>query len=57
MAQVKMLTSRTDAARGEIITVDADEATRMVAAGQAELVRSAKPEKAVKRGKPEKADK
>lgn len=61
MIKVKMLVSRSGAdgafAPGEIISVSPDEATRMVAAGQCEIVRAARPEKAVKRGKPEKASK
>jgi hypothetical protein len=44
-------------ARGEVVEVSADEAKRMIEAGQAEPVREAKPEKAVSRAKPEKASK
>ena len=59
--QIKLLTSRATATgaenRGDVIIVDADEGQRMIDAGQAELVRAAKPEKAVKRHKAEKAAK
>lgn len=59
--QVKLLMSRATLTasqnRGEVIEVTPDEAQRMVAAEQAEIVRSAKPEKAVSRAKPEKASK
>lgn len=59
MVEVKLLVSRTGAdgasSVGDVIEVSADEAKRMVAAGQCELVRAAAPEKAVKRAKAEKA--
>lgn len=55
MIKVKMLVSRTDAVRNSEIEVDADEAKRMVAAGQAEYVRSKKTERAIKTPKAEKA--
>lgn len=60
--KVELLVSRSgvDGAqnRGEIIEVSADEAERMIAAGQAAPVRSAKPQKAVasKRGIEKAAD-
>lgn len=57
--KVKLLTARATATgsenRGDVLDVDADEGQRMIEAGQAELVRAAKPEKAVKRKKTEKA--
>jgi hypothetical protein len=40
-----------------VIDVDAAEGQRMIDAGQAEIVRSVKPEKATPRAKPEKATK
>ena len=59
--KVKLLVARATIAesqnRGDVIDVPADEAQRMVDAGQAELVRAAEPEKAVKRVKAEKAAK
>lgn len=59
--KIKLLMARAAASgaqnRGDVIDVSADEAGRMVAAGQAEMIRSAKPEKAVSRAKPEKAAK
>lgn len=59
MAKLKMLVSRSGAdgafAPGDEIEVPADEAARMIAAGQAEPVRQVKAEKAVARSKPEKA--
>lgn len=59
--KIKLLTARAGVtlsqSRGEVIDVGADEGQRMIDAGQAELVRAAKPEKAVKRAKPEKASK
>ena len=55
MPEVKMLVSRTDASRGETLTVDGAEAERMIAAGQAELVRGKKAERAVKPSRAEKA--
>ena len=57
--KVKMLVSRSGPGgtenSGDTIDVSEAEAGRMIAAGQAELARSAKPEKAVKRSKFEKA--
>ncbi len=67
MTRVRLLvgraTSRGPEHIGMVISVPADEAMRMIDAGQAEMVRDpnpakarrAKPEKAVKRAKPEKA--
>ena len=59
--KVKLLIARASADgaqnRGDEVEVSADEAKRMIEAGQAEPVRSAKPEKAVSRAKPEKASK
>lgn len=59
--KVKLLVPRTGPAGAEniddVIDVPADEAERMVAAGQCEIVRAAKPEKAVRRVKAEKASK
>lgn len=56
---IKLLVSRSGASgsqnRGDQIEVPAAEGARMIEAGQAELVRAAKPEKAVKRAKSEKA--
>lgn len=57
--KVKLLVSRSGAMGaqnvGEEVEVSADEAKRMVAAGQAVLLRGIKPEKAVKRAKAERA--
>lgn len=58
--KVKLLVSRAanDGAqnRGDIIDVSTDEANSMIAAGQAEIVRDARAERAVERGpKPERA--
>jgi hypothetical protein len=57
--KIKLLISRADATgaqnRGDVVDVSPEEAKRMVDAGQAEIVRSAAPEKAVKRSKAEKA--
>ena len=59
MVKVKLLVSRSGAdgafSAGDVIEVSADEAKRMTAAGQCELVRAAAPEKATKRSKAEKA--
>lgn len=59
--KVKLLIARASADgaqnRGDEIEVSAEEAKRMIEAGQAEPVRDVKPEKAVSRGKPEKASK
>lgn len=60
MVKVKLLVARATAGesqnRGDIVEVSADEASRMVEAGQAEMVRTgAEPEKAVRSSKPEKA--
>ena len=61
MMRIKLLTSRATATgsenRGDVISVDAEEGQRMIDAGQAEIVRASKPEKAVKRSKAEKATK
>ena len=58
--KIKLLTSRAGADfsqnRGDEIDVDADEGQRMIDAGQAELVREAKIERATKLA-PEKAAK
>lgn len=58
---VKLLVSRAGANftqnRGEEIEVGAEEGQRMIAEGQAELVRAAKVERAVKPTKAEKAAK
>lgn len=57
--KIKLLVSRSGANgaqnRGEEIEVDADEAKRMIEAGQAEPVRSAKVEKATAKKPTEKA--
>lgn len=57
--KVQLLIARATATgsenRGDVIEVTAAEAQRMVEAGQAEIVRSAPPEKAVRRPKAEKA--
>lgn len=58
--KIRLLVPRTtnDGAQnvGDVIEVSAEEAESVIAAGQAELVRDAAPEKAVGRGpKPEKA--
>lgn len=59
--KVKLLTARATATgsenRGDVIDVDDAEGQRMIDAGQAEIVRSVKPEKATPRAKPEKAAK
>lgn len=59
--QVKLLVSRCgpngSQDLGETITVSNEEGERMIAAGQAEIVRAKAPEKAVKRHKAEKAAK
>lgn len=55
MIKVKLLVSRTDANIGEVIEVSGAESQRMVAAGQCEIVRAAKVERAVKSRKAEKA--
>ena len=59
MVKVKLLVSRTGGNNsGDVIEVSPQEAERMVAAGQCEVVRSLnKPEKSVKRSKFEKANK
>lgn len=62
MVKVKLLVSRAGLTfsqnAGDVVEVDADEAQRMVAAGQAELMREGpKPEKATRRSAPEKAAK
>ena len=57
--KVKLLVSRAGPAgvqnAGDVVDVSADEARRMCEVGQAEMLRSEKPEKAVKRAKAEKA--
>lgn len=59
--KVKLLVSRAGPAgaqnAGDEIEVSADEAQRMVSAGQCEIIRAKKPEKAVARRKSEKAAK
>lgn len=59
--KIKLLTPRTGPAGaqniGDEIDVPTAEAERMVEAGQAEIVRAAKPEKAVARRRSEKAAK
>ena len=59
--KIELLTARATATgsenRGDIIEVDSDEGQRMIEAGQAVLVRSKKPEKAVRTPKAEKASK
>lgn len=61
MVRIKMLVSRSGAdgafAPGDELEVPTDEARRMVAAEQCEIVRGRKPESAVKRGKFERANK
>lgn len=61
MVKVKLVVSRIGPGGsfnpGDVIDVPADEAQRMVAAGQCEMLRAAKPEKAVSRRKSEKASK
>jgi len=51
--KIKLLTARATVSgsenRGDIIDVSADEGERMIAAGQAEVVRGSKPEKATKK--------
>ena len=58
--KVKLLTSRASKTfsqvRGEVVEVDVDEAARMVAKGQAEMVRSRQTETTKKVTKGEKAD-
>ena len=60
MVKVKMLVSRSGADGasnvGDVIEVSGDEAGRMVAANQAEMVRAAKPEKATRKPKVERAN-
>jgi hypothetical protein len=59
--QIKLLVSRSGPSGthgvGDVIDVPADEADRMVAAGQCEIVRSAKAEKATSKRAAEKAAK
>lgn len=59
MVKVKLLVPRTGPAGaqnvGDEIEVSAADADRMVDAGQCEIVRAAKPEKAISRRKAEKA--
>lgn len=48
--KVRLLVSRTgNQNRNDVIDVPSDEAERMIAAGQAEVVRGSKPEKATKK--------
>lgn len=57
--KIKLLVSRATATgsenRGDVIDIDSAEAQRMIDAGQAEIVRSAKPEHATTKPKSEKA--
>ena len=57
--KVKLLSARASASgsqnRGDVIDVSPEEGARLVEAGQAEMIRSAEPEKAVRQPKPEKA--
>lgn len=57
--KIKLLTSRATATgaqnRGDVIDVPDDEARRMIAGGQAQPVRRAKPERAVPKAGPEQA--
>ena len=59
--KIKLLVSRASATgaenRGDVIDVSADEARRMVEAGQAEFLRAVEPEKAVSKKRTEKARK
>lgn len=56
MVKVKLLVARTGGQNaGDIVEVGGEESQRMVAAGQAEVLRSSKPFKAVKASKSEKA--
>lgn len=60
MQTVRLLISRAGAGftqnAGDLVEVDADEASRLIAAGKAEIARRSKPETAVPRGaRPEKA--
>jgi hypothetical protein len=59
MVSVRLLVSRAgpDLAQsaGDVVAVSAEEAERMVAAGQCEIVRTATPEKAIARRRAEKA--
>ena len=58
MVKVKLLVSRSGGQnRGDTIEVSSAEATRMVEAGQADLVRAGKKERAISRAKPERAAK
>ncbi len=54
---VSRVTSKSAENRGDVVEVSPDEARRMIEAGQAEAVRSKKPEKAVAKAKPERAAK
>lgn len=59
--KIKLLVSRAGVGLvqnvGDVIDVPAEEGQRMIEAGQAEIVRSAAPEKAVARRKAERASK
>lgn len=59
MVKVKLAVSRIGPSGsfhpGDVIEVSADEAKRMVAKEQCEIIRTKKPERAVKRAKAEKA--
>lgn len=55
MIKVRMLVPRTGTDLGDTVDVTSGEAERMVAAGQCEIVRSKKVERAVKSRKAEKA--
>jgi len=59
--KVRLLVSRGGAFgiqnRGDVVEVSDSDGVSMIAAGQAEPVRSVAPEKAIKRAKPEKARK
>ena len=59
--KIKLLVARASATgaenRGDVIDVSADEARRMVEAGQAEFLRAVEPEKAVGKKRAEKARK
>lgn len=59
--KIKLLVSRATATgsenRGDVIDIDNAEAQRMIEAGQAEIVRSVKPEQAIMKPKSEKATK
>ena len=60
MVKVKLLVARSGADgafnAGDTVEVSGDEAGRMVAAGQAEMIRAAKPEKATRKVKAERVN-